>query len=160
MTWARVQAALAGPRALVVFGGANLVGLIPDVWLAHTSFWHQRAEAVPLVVSAVGGPIALVAAALGRRARLAVGLVALGCIATGAAGFALHLGSDALRHPPSLHRLVYSAPILAPFAYAGIGLVLAAGAQLDSARARGRAALVLAGLGLLGNFVLCLLDHA
>jgi hypothetical protein len=156
----QVNDALAGPRALVVFGGANLIGLLPDVWLAHTSFWHARVEAVPLVVSAVGGALALVGAALGRRGRLLVAVVAFACVATGGAGFVLHLGSDALRHPPTLHRLVYSAPILAPFAYAGIGLVLAAGIALDDARARGRAALALAGLGLFGNFVLCLLDHA
>jgi hypothetical protein len=152
---------LAGARALVVFAGANLLGLFPDVWLAHTSFWHSRAEGIPLTVSLGGGLVVLVAAAIGLRpaTRLALDLVALVCLATGAAGLAWHAGSQTLRHP-TLQNLVYSAPILAPAAYAGLGLLLVAAAHVGGAAARGRVVLLLAGLGLGGNFVLCLLDHA
>jgi hypothetical protein len=161
MKRASILAALGGARALVVFAGLNLVGLIPDVWLAHTSFWHSHVEAVPLVVSAVGGAIALLVAlvGVGRVGRALLDLVALVCVATGAVGLALHLGADTLAQP-TLHRLVYSAPILAPAAYAGLGLLLYTAAHMRDAKRRGRAVMLLAGLGLLANFVLCLLDHA
>lgn len=161
MTRAEAVAALGGERALVVFAGANLVGLIPDVWLAHSSFWHSRLELVPLVVSAACGLVVLAVAlaGVGRVGRALLDVVAIACVATGAVGLWLHLGAETLRQP-SLHALVYSAPILAPAAYAGLGLLLYSAAHMPDARRRGRAALLLAGLGLFGNFALCLLDHA
>jgi hypothetical protein len=152
---------LAGRRAALVFGAANLLFLLVDVALAHSSFVHSRAEMIPLAVSALGGTLALLAAVLpeGATARALIWFVAATSIATGVAGLALHLGDDALTHP-SLQRLVYSAPILAPLSYAGLGFLLLAAEHARSATARGRLLLLLAGLGMAGNFFLCLMDHA
>ncbi len=157
-----VREALAGRRAVLLFGAANLLGLIPDVALAHSSFTVSRAELIPLAVSTVCGLAALLLA-FGRLEsaviRAGLSLAAAASIVTGVAGLSLHLGSGALAHP-SLHRLVYSAPILAPLAYSGLGLLLLAGTFYEARELRGRAVLGLAAFGLFGNFVLCLLDHA
>lgn len=158
-----VERALAGQRAVLIFASINILFLLPDVALAHSSFLHSRAELIPLWVSAVGGVVALGLSLLGlERLMVRAGFVAVAlvCLATGVAGMAFHLGSDTLRSPPTIHRLVYSAPIIAPLAYAGLGLLVLAALFLGGAQPRGRAVELLAGLGLLGNFVLCLLDHA
>lgn len=157
-----VMRALAGRRAVLLFAAVNLLFLLPDVALAHSAFLASRAEFIPMWVSAVGGLLALTLAVMRLESlvvRAGLALVALVCLATGVAGMAFHLGSEALGKL-SLHRLVYSAPIIAPLAYAGLGLLLLAGLFLRDGQQRGRAIELLAGLGLLGNFVLCLLDHA
>jgi len=152
---------LAGRRAALLFGAANLLFLLVDVALAHSSFQRSRAELVPIAVSAAGGSLALLCAMIpeGPLTRAGLWMVAIASICTGVAGLLMHLGADALVHP-SLHRLVYSAPIIAPLSYAGLGLLLLAAEYAPSPRARGRLLLLLAGLGMAGNFALCLLDHA
>lgn len=158
---AAAVAALSGRRAAILFAAANLLFLLVDVALAHSAFLRSRAELVPLAVSAIAGPVTVVLAFLpnGVWPRLLLWTVAGGCMATGVVGTLLHLGAESLVRP-TLHGLVYSAPIIAPLSYAGLGVLLLAAEHLRNDSARGRAIELLAGLGLLGNFVLCLLDHA
>lgn len=153
---------LAGQRALLVFAAANLLFLLADVGLAHSAYFHSPFEYVPLAVSAFGGTLAFILAWLSVEkgtVRAGLILVAAASIATGVWGLFLHLGSEILVRP-TLHRLVYSAPTVAPLAYAGLGLLILAAVFVPSPIARGRCVEGLAGLGLLGNFLLCLLDHA
>jgi hypothetical protein len=155
-----VTAALSGRRAVLLFAAANLLFLMFDVALAHSSFQRSRLELVPLAVSAIAGPAVALLALLpaGSGARTGLWPLALSCLATGVWGLRLHLGNGAFSDF-TLHRLVYSAPLAAPLAYAGLGLLILVAEHAD-AGARGRLIELLAGLGLLGNFVLCLLDHA
>lgn len=151
---------IAERRGLLLFAAANLLFLLVDVALAHASFFKSRAELVPIWISGTGGLLALLLAFLsGPWARALLWLDAAACILTGMAGLWFHAGAEELLRP-SLQRLVYSAPIVAPLAYAGLGLLLLVAEHAREARTRGRLLQLLAGLGLLGNFVLCLLDHA
>jgi hypothetical protein len=157
-----VLEALASRRALLIFAAANLLFLLLDVGLAHSAYLHTRLEYVPLVTSVVGGTLAFVLGwlELNRPAvRIGLTFVAALSLITGAWGLFLHLGAESLRKP-TLYQLVYSAPIVAPLSYAGLGLLIAAAIYLPSSSARGRSAELLAGFGLFGNFILCLLDHA
>src|SRR6202022_4927925 len=86
-------------------------------------------------------------------------IVAAAALATGIAGLVLHVGAESLMRP-TLHRLVYSAPVIAPLSYAGLGVLLLAAEHARDELQRGRWVELLTGLGLFGNFALCLLDHA
>lgn len=79
---------------------------------------------------------------------------------TGAFGFYFHLDSRFLQSI-NLHSLVYSAPIAAPLAFSGLGLlawVANRGKDLAGLDCRS-IALALVGWGFLGNAVICLMDH-
>jgi hypothetical protein len=156
-----LRSALSGRRAVLVFAAANLLFLLLDVAIAHSSFYRSRAELIPLFVSVLAGPLALAVAFLPREGwtRGILWIAAAAAIATGIVGLVLHLGAGALTQP-TLQRLVYSAPIIAPLAYSGLGLLLLVGEHAAGDDLRGRLVQGLAGLGLLGNFLLCLLDHA
>jgi hypothetical protein len=153
-----IAEALSGRRAALLFGAFNLLFLFVDVALAHSSFQRSRAEYIPLVVSAVGGGIVLVCAIFtGPLTRTWLWIVSLACVATGVLGLRLHFGSEAHL---TLHRLVYSAPLIAPLSYAGLGFLLLAAEHAPGPVQRGRMLQLLSGLGFFGNFALCLLDHA
>ncbi len=98
---------------------------------------------------------------LGRRLARWMGLaVGWGSIAVGVIGLLLHLRSQFfdLR---SIESLVYSAPVVAPLAYAGLGLLLLLNRMVPASHPDWpRWVLILALGGCLGNFLLCLMDHA
>jgi hypothetical protein len=156
-----VREALSGRKALIAFAAANLVFLLLDVAIAHSAFLHSRAELIPLFVSGVGGPLALLVALVPRSgwSRGVLWIAAAAAVATGIAGLILHVGAESLMRP-TLHRLVYSAPVIAPLSYAGLGVLLLAAEHARDELQRGRWVELLTGLGLFGNFALCLLDHA
>jgi len=153
--------ALSGRRALIAFTASNLLFLLLDVAIAHSAFLRSRAEFIPLYVSGIAGPVALLVALVPQTAwsRGLLWVAAAASMATGFGGLVLHLGADSLVRP-TLYRLVYSAPIIAPLSYAGLGALLLVAEHAKDDLQRGRWVELLTGLGLIANFVLCLLDHA
>ncbi len=165
-----LRRALAGatPRTLVeAFAFANLAFLGLDIAIAHAvNDFAVSAEWVPVVFSAAA-PVALVVAWLleGRagfghaslRLGLAVGWLS---VAVGIAGMILHLRSGFFEET-TLRNLVYTAPFVAPLAYAGVGLLLIlARSQVVDEKEWVRWVIVLALAGFVGNFGLSLADHA
>ena len=162
----RVGEPLRRPRtALEVFLAANLTFLALDVLFAHAvNSFREPAEWVPLWFSLAGGG-ALFGLLLARgdpRSRASwligggVGLISIG---VGVVGCLLHLRSPFLLGLTP-ENLVYSAPFVAPLAYAGIGGLLLLNRFRDmSGAAWGRWVIRFAAAGFAGNFVLALLDH-
>jgi hypothetical protein len=160
-----------------LFAWANLAFLAVDVLLAHAvnEFAHP-AEWLPIQFSVVGSIVLAVAMVLGgvrpavsagpevsrrrRMARSAGLLVGWGAILVGVAGLLFHLGSQFFELR-TLKSLVYSAPVVAPLAYTGLGLLLILNRTIPARDPEwARWVLVLALGGCLGNFLLSLLDHA
>ena len=118
-----------GRRFLIeLFAAGNLIFLALDIYLAHSynDFAHE-AEWIPFGFSIVA-PIllapALVASLRGRRGSPLPGLiVGATSVLVGLAGLYFHLESHFLVKG-SLVSLVYSAPLAAPLAYCGIGMLL------------------------------------
>jgi hypothetical protein len=154
-----------GIRPLILDGFvlSNFAFLTLDIWLAHSvnEFAHP-AEWVPLVFSilaavAVGVAMLKRASAAGRWIGLATGWAS---IAVGVAGTYLHLESQFFA-AYTLEALVYTAPFVAPLAYAGLGFLLVLNRMLDAATDEWGAWIVFMGLGgFVGNFVLSVCDHA
>lgn len=154
-------------QALVVelFVLTNLSFLALDILLAHSvnAFGHW-AEWVPFGFS-LGGSLALALALLlrGRHpsgAALVILGVAWGAIGVGVAGLLFHLEGQFFVLQ-NLHSLVYSAPLAAPLAYAGLGFLLLLNRHERPGTQTWCAWLVFFALGgFVGNFLLALLDHA
>ena len=156
--------ALTPERAVELFILANLAFLGADIAIAHlANEFAVAAEWAPLVFSAGAVPLLLVrvlgiaSKAIARWLNL---VVACGAIVLGVAGMLYHLASGFFA-TPNLHNLVYSAPFAAPLAYVGVGLlaILLHTEPLGSA-AFGPWVLTLSLGGVLGNFVISVLDHA
>lgn len=151
---------------LELFVASNLLVLIPDIALAHsTNQFAERAEWIPLFFSAAGG-LLMVGVLLAKDPRKGfAGLVgeAVGwvSVAVGVAGLLWHLFSEFFQEV-ELHSLVYSAPFIAPLAYTGLGLLLLMNRRVDAETEPvwGRWVLFLAFMGIMGNFGLALTDHA
>lgn len=163
------------PRALAeLFLASNLGFLGVDIGLAHAmNAFANPAEWIPVVFSVVatgvlaaswlvdgglspsmaGGPRHAAARGLGW-------LVGLGSIAVGTAGLVFHLESQFFRDR-TIESLVYAAPFAAPLAYTGLGLLAILNRRMTAETGEwGSWVLMLALGGFLGNFVLCLADHA
>lgn len=151
---------------LELFTTSNLAFLAVDVSLAHSAnAFRAPLEWVPVAASialAVGLALALSLrwqwrTGAGWMVGVLAGSVAL---AVGIAGMVLHLESQFFQ-TLTLRGLVYSAPFVAPLAYAGLGfLVLLNRLVPADAPEWGEWVLLLALGGFLGNFVLSLADHA
>lgn len=167
----------ASPLAWVeLFAAGNLAFLAIDIYLAHSvNEFAEPAEWIPfaysiaapiLLVSAMilqGGPSPIVAGEgpARRRAARRIGIVvgAVGVV-VGIAGLVLHLES-AFFAEQTIENLVYTAPFVAPLAYAGIGLLLILDRTEDARSLEwSRWVVLLAMGGFIGNFVLALADHA
>lgn len=147
------------------FAAGNLGFLALDVYLAHSvNEFRHPAEWVPVVFSALA-PLLLLPGLLRRVHRGGfAGAVGLGVggasVLVGVAGMLFHLES-AFFARQTLHSLVYSAPFVAPLAYAGVGLLLLLNRmEADDSASWGRWVLVLGLGGFVGNLALSLLDHA
>ena len=164
----RLRAAYPLPRPLLLelFATANLAFLAADVALAHTAnAFRDPTEWIPVAASLLG-TVALAVGLLafrpihtgaGRWIGLAVGSSA---VAVGVAGMLLHLQS-AFFQELTLRSLVYSAPFVAPLAYAALGLILLLNRMVPAESAEwGLWLLFLTLGGLVGNFALSLADHA
>lgn len=144
---------------------SNLAFLAVDIGVAHAgNGFRQDVEWLPIAFSLSTSSILLPglsrwrSGAVGEDARgLVVGTLA---VLLGVGGLLYHLAS-AFFVERTLMSLVYSAPCLAPLAYAGIGLLLILNRLERDVPERWAAwVLVLALGGFAGNFGLSLLDHA
>jgi hypothetical protein len=175
LTWIRSETT---PRACAeLFALGNLAFLAVDVYIAHSSnSFALSAEWIPVVFSLIAPVALLVMMALQRglqppsanqttlhRSQIArdIGLCVGGIsVLVGIAGLLWHLNS-AFFEEATVESLVYTAPFIAPLAYAGVGLLLLVNrmASQDSDDWSGWVVLLALG-GFLGNFILSLADHA
>ncbi len=155
------------PRDLVdAFAWSNLTFLAVDILVAHSANQFKHREewipfffsvfcAVPLILSLrricnpAAEPVSL------RMVKICGGI----SILIGISGLGYHLASQFLRQQ-TIKNLVYTAPLIAPLAYAGIGLLLLFNRTTRESRDWAHAMLFLAIGGFFGNFVLTLCDHA
>lgn len=143
---------------------SNYAFLILDVYLAHSvNRFRHGAEWIPVGLSVVAVLVLAPALALRLRSRgsssgtyggLAIGYSS---IAVGVAGV---LDSQFFSQW-TLQSLVYTAPFVAPVAYAGLGFLLLLNRMVPSRDAEWSQWVVLLALGgFVGNLVLSLADHA
>ena len=152
---------------LELFILANLGCLAPDIYLAHsTNSFKHPAEWLPLIFSLVAPGLMLVAI-VGLECFSAVTLwrvlghiVGWSAVLLGIAGLILHLESHFFQER-TMASLVYTAPFVAPLAYAGIGLLAIMNRMIESDKVDWPMwVLFLALGGFIGNFILSLADHA
>jgi hypothetical protein len=156
---------------LEVFLLGNVAFLAVDILIAHkmNDFAHPG-EWIPVGYSAVATLMLLAAWALGGIVPRTAGprglswwlgaLAGMGGVVVGVAGLIFHLDSDffALQ---TIKSLVYTAPFVAPLAYAGVGLLLLLNRMVEARSTDwARWVLLLTAGGFVGNFVLSLADHA
>lgn len=152
-------------RAVEVFIIANLGFLALDVWIAHmTNRFERSAEWIPFYFSLAAPPLMIVAALVWRRApraATAIGFaVGVGSLLVGIGGMVFHLQSHFFEQQ-TIRNLVYTAPFIAPLAYAGIGMLLILDRMVDRETIEwAQWVLFLALGGFAGNFILSLADHA
>lgn len=163
---ASLARALRSPWVVVeVFIFGNLAFLSADVYIAHSSnAFEQRAEWVPVFFSLAAPLLLLAVAALSsttpRAARALAMFVGWASLAVGIAGMLFHLQSHFFDEQ-TIHNLVYTAPFVAPLAYAGLGLLLILNRMVDSDSIEWAQWIVFLALGgFVGNFILSLADHA
>jgi len=157
---------LSRPFLLEVFVLSNLAFLILDVYLAHSfnDFAHW-AEWVPVYFSVAGtGALGVAVVQEYRRrteqSRWIGHVVGWASILVGVAGLVWHL-EGWFFESVTLRSLVYSAPFVAPMAFAGLGCLLLMNRMEDpDTVAWGQWVLFLAWGGFGGNFALSLIDHA
>ncbi len=151
-------------RMLECFAIGNLAFLAVDIYLAHAyNDFALKSEWIPFVFSILGS-IALLPQLLrsfrggsfSRRMGIAVGSLS---ILVGFVGFLFHLESQFLILG-NVMSLVYSAPLAAPLAYCGIGMLLLLNRLEVENQDWGAWVVFLAAGGFFGNFALTLLDHA
>jgi hypothetical protein len=150
---------------LEIFLIFNLFFLTFDILIAHAvnSFQHE-AEFVPLIFSFVGSIILAILflyknrwPGVSKNANILIGSIS---VFVGVLGLYFHLESSFLIDP-NLKNLVYTAPVVAPLSYAGIGVLLIVNAVFSSKDVVWiKTTLVCGYLGLLGNFILSVCDHA
>ncbi len=159
----------------------NIAFLAVDIFIAHAvNAFANPLEWVPVVFSIVATGALKVSLALSgprpgparrneenssartrkRVARWLGMIVGWGAVVVGVTGLVLHLRSDFFEES-TIKNLVYTAPFVAPLAYAGLGLVIILNRMVDSRSLEwARWVVLLAMGGFLGNFVLSLADHA
>jgi len=157
------------PVVLVeLFAIANLAFLAVDIAVAHAvnafSVWSQW---VPLLFSIIAPGLLVWAWRAGGcpapprgRARIIGLLVGFGALAVGIGGMIEHLDSRFFERQ-TLHHLVYTAPFIAPLAYAGVGFLVLLNRMVPSNRPEWATWVALLALGgAIGNVALSLADHA
>ena len=152
-----------------LFVVANLAFLAADIFLAHSvNRFRVWPEWIPVAFSVIAAPalgLGLWRAnrggdGSGWRPAWGGALVGSLAVALGLAGLVLHLESQFFQSA-SLKSLVYTAPLAAPLAYAGLGFVLLLNRMVPPHSLEwDRWLVLLAGAGFVGNFALALLDHA
>ncbi|MEO8033549.1 MAG: hypothetical protein ABI837_03905 [Acidobacteriota bacterium] len=143
----------------------NVAFLAADVYIAHSTNAFERPEEwIPVVFSLTAPVLLLGVAALSRSrphaARTLALVVGWTSLLVGVAGMLFHLQSHFFEEQ-TMRNLVYTAPFVAPLAYAGLGLLLILDRMVDSESMEWAQWIVFLALGgFAGNFVLSLADHA
>lgn len=167
--------------AAELFAAGNIAFLAIDVWVAHAvnrfAFVQEWipvifSTAAPIVLAVAhgmgglaprdtGDPLRDAHASMRTRIARALGLlVGWLALAIGIAGMLFHLESQFFEEQ-TLKSLVYTAPFVAPLAYAGLGLLLIADRMVPAATIDWARWILLLSLGgMFGNFILSLADHA
>ena len=154
------------PFLLELFVLSNVAFLILDVYVAHAfnDFAHW-AEWVPIYFSGTGTLALAVSVVQEYRRRTEqsrwIGyVVGWASIVVGLAGLVWHL-EGWFFESVTLLSLTYSAPFVAPLAFAGLGCLLLLNRMEDPTQpAWGQWVVFLALGGFVGNFALSLIDHA
>src|SRR6185436_7669101 len=122
--------------------------------------FERPQEWIPVYFSLLA-PVLLIAGAFLRRAFVAMGfVVGWFSLAIGVAGMVFHLQSHFFDEQ-TLSNLVYTAPFVAPLAYAGLGMLLMMDRMTNADSLEwARWVVFLALGGFVGNLVLSLADHA
>lgn len=167
---------------LELFATGNFAFLAVDIFMAHSmNRFAKASEWIPFLFSLAAPPVLVLCWLIQGRLRpylpgdpladgpprwrrwlarwigLLIGAIA---IVVGVAGMLLHLQSHFFESQ-TLHNLVYTAPFAAPLAYAGLGLLIILNRTEHAPSLEwARWVILLAMGGFLGNFVLCLADHA
>jgi len=142
-----------------LFAAGNLAFLAIDVYVAHMVNAFERApEWIPFGLS-LAAPVILAIGWISKRDRLPGLVVGWASVAVGVAGMVFHLESHFFEEQ-TIRNLVYTAPFVAPLAYAGIGLLLILDRSVEVGLEWARWVVFLALGGFAGNFVLSLADHA
>lgn len=152
---------------LDAFALVNLAGLVPDIYMAHsTNSFRHWAEYIPLVYSLAAPPVLLVAILVRALRAWTFGwqllgqLVGWAAVAVGVAGLIWHLGGRFF-YENTLESLVYTAPFAAPLAFTGIGLLIIMNRMVDPESVEWPMWVLLLALGgFVGNLVFSLADHA
>jgi hypothetical protein len=146
-----------------IFVAMNLGFLAVDIYIAHAANdFADPLEWIPIYFSAIV-PIFLLPGIFNRRfdqgvwrwVGITVGALS---IVVGVGGMFLHLESSFFQLV-TLKSLVYSAPFVAPLSYAGVGFLLLLN-RMEHDEDRGEWIVFLSLGGMIGNFVLSVLDHA
>ena len=158
------------PRSLILeaFIWANLSFLSVDIWFAHSyNSFEELGEWIPFFFS-IGGSLILLPGLLWLFFKKSVSrytyntglLIGYLSIAVGILGTWFHLESHFFQSF-TLKSLVYSAPFMAPLAYAGLGFLLVLNRKISSTDVDWARWVIFFGWGgILGNFLLTLCDHA
>jgi hypothetical protein len=152
----RIPDALCKPRTIVeIFIAGNLAFLAVDVYVAHlTNAFERRPEWLPVIFS-IAAPLLLIVA--NRLTGMLVGWLSL---IVGIGGMLYHLQSHFFAEQ-TIRNLVYTAPFVAPLAYAGLGMLLILDRMTDPDSIEwAQWILFLALGGFAGNLALSLADHA
>lgn len=146
---------------LHLFCWFNLSFLAADIFVAHSiNQFEHSSEWVPFYFSTLSFlilPISFLIPEKWNQLKRSVNLVlGFAAIIIGVIGFYLHIHSQFLGQL-SLKSLVYTAPLIAPLSYAGVGLLLI----LNTIKIVrwSKMVLSLSAAGFLGNFILALCDH-
>lgn len=143
-----------------LFAAGNLAFLAVDVYVAHMVNAFERPEEWIPVALSIAAPVLLAIGWAVKRERLAGLVVGWASVAVGVAGMIFHLQSHFFEQQ-TIRNLVYTAPFVAPLAYAGVGLLLILNRTVDGAALEWAQWVVFLALGgFAGNFVLSLADHA
>jgi len=155
------------PILLELFVLANFIFLILDIFLAHSvNRFRHWAEWIPFYFSIVAALLLFVTLVFRLRTGRSVlhkkigYLIGFCSILVGISGFIYHLESQFFSQW-TIKSLVYTAPFVAPLAYAGLGFLLLLNRMVSSREKQwGLWIIFLALGGFFGNFVLSLCDHA
>lgn len=149
-----------------MFALFNLGGLVPDIFLAHsTNYFRHVTEYIPLIFSIVAPLILLPALWALATERLKIwralgNFVGWCSVLIGIVGLVLHLESQFFQQK-TLASLVYAAPFAAPLAYTGIGFLLIMNRMVDDEENEWSLWVIFLALGgFVGNFVFSVTDHA
>ncbi|HJW95149.1 MAG TPA: hypothetical protein VJ901_16150 [Thermoanaerobaculia bacterium] len=152
----RIPDALRKPRTIVeIFIIGNLAFLAIDVYVAHlTNAFERRPEWLPVIFS-IAAPILIMI-----NNRWLGWLAGCASLLVGVGGMLYHLQSHFFAEQ-TIRNLVYTAPFVAPLAYAGLGMLLILDRMVGPNTIEwAQWILFLALGGFAGNLALSLADHA